>query len=185
LPKLLLLDHHGASVPALVQSIKEAGCGLDVVQPEKVTRSSAAGYDGVIASGGYLRSESHGKVLQAYSGLLEDLDVPFLGICLGMKVIGYCFGARIRRIPPAVGMQVVKFHREFPLAPMVEECLAYQSHKYELLLPLPGRLENFATGESPVQAIKAKGRELYGVQFHPELSQGKTRSIIENFVARC
>jgi GMP synthase-like glutamine amidotransferase len=172
-------------VPTLIERVRETGASFEVIEPESVKRSSAQGFDGVIASGGYLRAESYRTDLQAYSQLLEDLDRPFLGICLGLKILGHCYGARMRKIAPAVGTYVVHFQREYVLAPGVRECTVYQSHRYELLQPLPEALENYATNGSPVQAVKTRGTDRFGLQFHPELSEKPARTIIQNFVSLC
>jgi len=183
--RLLILNHHGASVPELIARVRETGVSFEVIEPDEVGRSSAQGFDGVIASGGYLRAETYKTELQAYSAFLEDLDRPFLGICLGLKILGHVYGARMKRIPPAVGTYTVHFQREYPLAPGVQECKVYQGHKYELLPPLPDALENYATNGSPVQAVKVKGKDRFGLQFHPELSENPARAIVQNFVSIC
>jgi GMP synthase-like glutamine amidotransferase len=185
MPRLLILNHHGASVPSLIERVREAGASFTVIEPRDVNRSSAVGFDGVIASGGYLGAENYRTVLEVYSRFLEDLDLPFLGICLGLKILGYYYGARMRRIAPAVGTYTLRFQRDYPLAPGVRECLVYQSHKYELLPPLPEVLENYATDGSPIQAVKAKGVERYGLQFHPEMSEYPARAMVANFVSLC
>jgi para-aminobenzoate synthetase len=172
-------------MPALLECVEEVGAAFDLIEPEEVTPSSAQGYDGVIASGGSLPLESYREVLAVYSELLDRLDRPFLGICLGLKILGHHYGARMRRIAPAIGLFPVHFHREYPLAPGLKGCRVYQGHRYELLLPLPDVLENYASDGGPVQAIQVKGLERYGVQFHPEKSEAPARAIMKNFVSRC
>ena len=99
--------------------------------------------------------------------------------------MGHYYGARMRKIPPAVGTYAVRFQRDYPLAPGVLKCTVYQSHRYELVLPLPPVLENYARDGSPVQAVKTKGMDRYGLQFHPEMSENPARAIVENFVSLC
>ena len=156
-----------------------------VVEPENVRRSSAAGFDGVIASGGYLRAASYKTDLNNYSQLLDDLDRPFLGICLGLKIMGHYYGARMRRIEPGIGLDTIRFERDYPLAPGVRECAVYQSHSYELLPPLPDALENYASGASPIEAVKTRDKQRFGLQFHPELSGMPAGAIVRNFVSLC
>jgi GMP synthase (glutamine-hydrolysing) len=184
-PKLLVLNHHGSSVSALIERLGESRASLTVVEPADVRPYSARGFDGVVASGGYLRAETYRRELDVYSRLLEDLDRPFLGICLGLKILGRHYGARMRRIAPAVGTYRVHFVREYPLAPGILDCSVYQGHQFELIPPLPDVMENYATDGSPVQAVKIRGSERYGVQFHPELSGDPACQILENFVALC
>jgi GMP synthase (glutamine-hydrolysing) len=185
MPRLLILNHHGGSVPTLIERVTETGANFVVFEPRDVNRWSAAGFDGVIASGGHLSAETYRRDLAVYSSFLDELKLPFLGICLGLKILGHHYGARMRRIPLAIGTSVVHFEREYPLAPGVRDCTVYQSHKYELLLPLPYALENYASDGSPVQAVKVRGAQRYGLQFHPEMSDYPARSIVEKFVSLC
>jgi GMP synthase-like glutamine amidotransferase len=158
---------------------------FEIITPEEVERSSADGFDGVIASGGYLRASTYKRDLRSYTSFLEALDRPFLGICLGLKILGHYYGARMRRIEPAVGMHPLHFQKDYPLLPGVVDCRAYQGHKYELIQPLPPELENYAADASPVQAVKVRRMARFGVQFHPELSEEPVRNLIKNFVSMC
>jgi len=182
---LLVLNHHGPSVPALIERVRESGASYFVLEPKDLELNSALGFDGVIASGGYLSGKTYKTDLSSYGRFLDHLDRPFLGICLGLKILGYCYGARMRKTPTPLGTHVVRFLREYPLAPGVAECSVYQAHRYELLLPLPEALENYATDGSPVQAVKVRGKERYGLQFHPELSGSPAREMIQRFVSLC
>jgi GMP synthase (glutamine-hydrolysing) len=172
-------------VPALIERLEESGATFTVMEPAEVRPSSARGFDGVVASGGYLRAETYRKELEVYSRLLDELDRPFLGICLGLKILGHHYGARMRRIAPAVGIYRIRFLREYPLAVGIRDCDVYQGHKYELIPPLPDVMENYATNGSPVQAVRIRGSQRYGVQFHPELSGEPARRILQNFVTLC
>lgn len=185
MPKLLVLNHHGASFPALIRGLEATGATLKVVEASEVTPSSPRSFDGVVASGGHLSSQTRLKELRVYSRMLDELGPPFLGICLGLKILGHRYGARIRRIEPAVGMQPLHFIREYPLAPGIRDCSVYQGHKYELIPPLPAEMENYATNGSPVQAVKIRGKEMFGVQFHPELSGKPAIEILRSFVSLC
>ncbi len=185
MPKLLVLNHHGASVPALIKALNETGATLKIIEAAEVKASSATGFDGVVASGGYLSIKTYRQELQVYSQILNELDRPYLGVCLGLKILGHHYGARMRKTEPAMGIYHVRFLREYPLAVGLRECSVYQGHKYELIPPLPEMMENYATNGSPVQAIKISGLERYGVQFHPELSGEPAAGMIRSFVSRC
>ncbi len=184
--RILILNHRGGSVRSLITCVKTTGADFDLLEPEAVKDSSRAEeYDGVIASGGCLRAGNHRDILRWYSDLLSKLNVPFLGICLGLRILGYCYGARMRKIPLVVGSYTVRFHREFPLAPTLRECTVYESHRYELIPPLPETLDNYASNTSRIQAVKVKAREQYGVQFHPEVGETPAGIIIKNFTSIC
>lgn len=183
--RVLILNHRGVSLAALVELVRSFGVEVDLIEPEMIVGPfPVKGYDGVVASGGYLRSATHRETLQRYSTFFEELDRPYLGVCLGLKILGFCYGARIRKIPPVVGARRVSL-RDFPLSPGLAEFTVRQNHKYELVPPLPEALENFTTEGDPVQAVKVMGREQYAVQFHPEVGETPARIIVENFIRKC
>jgi len=182
--KLLVLNHRGLSVDSLVAALRRAGAGTDLVEPEEFAGPVPAGrYDGVVASGGYLRASARSTTLGRYSDLFRDLDRPYLGVCLGMKILGFCYGARIGNVGPVVGTRRVSLDG-FPLCPGLAEFTVHQNHRYELLRPLPPSLRDY-TSAGPTQAVKVEGRDLYAVQFHPEVGTSPARVIFENFVSLC
>lgn len=183
--RLLVLNHRGASLDALVGRLAELGVEVDTLEPESSDGSIPfRAYDGIVASGGYLKADSRRETLRRYSRLFEELDRPFLGICLGMKILGFCYGARIGKVPPVIGERLVSL-RGFPLCPSLSEFTAHQSHRYELIRPLPHSLEDFTGDAGPVQALKVRGREQYAVQFHPEVGRSAAATIMGGFVDLC
>ena len=183
--KLLLLDHHGASVSTLIHQLEDAGAEISIIEPAGIGSSSTMAIDGVVASGGHLDFSDYRVVLPSYSRFIRGLEVPYLGVCLGLRILGHCYGARMRKFPAVTGLRDLHFLREFPLASGVRDCTVYQSHKYGLIDPLPPQLEGYATDEGAVQAVRVAGFHRYGVQFHPELSPEPALGILKNFVALC
>jgi GMP synthase-like glutamine amidotransferase len=185
MPKVLVLNHRGVSLASLVNLLGAFGAKIDLVEPETIAGPlPVRGYDGVVASGGYLKGATHRETLRRYSMFFEQLESPFLGICLGMKILGHCYGARMGATAPVVGAQRVSL-RGFPLCPGLSEFTVQQNHRYELLRPLPGALEDFTADGYSVQAVRVVGREQYAVQFHPEVGSGPAQVIIKNFVTEC
>jgi GMP synthase-like glutamine amidotransferase len=182
---LLVLNHRGVSIDALVGLLTSLGAEVDLIEPESIHGPlPIRGYDGVVASGGYLRSATRQETLRRYSAFFEELESPYLGICLGMKILGFCYGARLGKTPPVVGSSLISL-RGFPLAPDLSDFKVHQNHKYQLLPPLPDSLENFTAEGEPIQAVKVAGRDLYAVQFHPEVGESPARIIVANFVSLC
>lgn len=169
----------------LIERLEETGASLTVIEPDELLPQSADGFNGVVVSGGRLPAETFKRNLAAYSDFLRELDQPLLGVCLGIRILAHYYGARTRRVTPVVGMRRLHFFREFPLARGVGDCEVYQSHSHEVISPLPQTLENFATGASPVEVLRVRGEERFGVQFHPELSGEPAVGILRSFVSLC
>ncbi|MGA2199029.1 MAG: hypothetical protein ABSG45_03740, partial [Nitrososphaerales archaeon] len=124
------------------------------------------------------------ETLRRYSVFFEELERPFLGVCLGMRILGHCYGARIGMIAPVIGEYRVSLSG-FPLCLGLSDFTVHQNHKYQLLRPLPSSLEDFTAGGNPIQAVKVRGKRQYAVQFHPEVGESPAQVILENFVLMC
>jgi GMP synthase-like glutamine amidotransferase len=182
---VLVLNHRGVSVDALAGAVAEQGATVQVAEPESFgARLPVSGFDGVIASGGYLKAGTHQQTLKKYSRFFEELDRPFLGVCLGMKILGFSYGARLGKTEPVIGDSKVRL-RDFPLLPGLSEFRVHENHRYELLRPLPGSLEDFTAPGDPVEAVKVRGRHQYAVQFHPEVGESPARVLFANFLSLC
>ena len=175
--KILVLDHRSSYLDPLVKFLEERGATIEIKKPmEKLSY-----FDCAIASGGRLSREKYREILKWYRKFLYDLEKPFLGICLGHKILGYCYGAKIRKIYEK-GFSTIRFLRNFPLALGIKEMRVYHDHDYGLF-DLPKKLVNYAYSDKcDVQAVKVMGKQQYSVQFHPEI---KGKDILENFMNIC
>ena len=120
---------------------------------------------------------------------LFDIDVPMLGICYGMGILGLADG----------GVTLRSAHREYGQADLVvesnddlfagfahgERSSVWMSHG-DRLEKLPAGWESIAhSGNSPFAAIRAAAKRRWAVQFHPEVVHSQRgRQILENFLFR-
>lgn len=127
------------------------------------------------------------ELLAWYGNLLSLTNLPILGICLGLKILGYQYGARIRKMSEGEnGIVKIFFHKDYPLAPNIRELKVYELHDYELI-SVGESLENYASSEKcKIQAVKHKIKPHYGVQFHPEVSDNNDgKIVVKNFIEKC
>ncbi|NPE27200.1 hypothetical protein HNV12_04330 [Methanococcoides sp. SA1] len=114
---------------------------------------------------------------------MEDLDEfewlkkfkkPVLGICAGMHIIGRVFGERVYK-NKEIGFFRGKFEKEFlGLKGEVEVYLLHNNYakfsKSKFIL--------YGEGKAAL-GVKKKGKEIYGVLFHPEV---RNKDLILRFV---
>ena len=183
--KILVINNRSESLEDLVNLLKNLNVKVEVRGP--LENFNPNSYDGLIVSGGGFPRTEYRRILEWYCRFFENVEIPVLAICLGLKILGYCNGSRIRRIRPGeLGVTKITFFREYPLAPSIRELLVYENHDYELL-NLREPLENYASSERcRIQAVKHRFKPLFAVQFHPEISKGNDGPIIiGNFVSLC
>jgi GMP synthase (glutamine-hydrolysing) len=102
---------------------------------------------------------------------LLELGIPVLGICYGMQLVAVSLGGRVE------GAEVGEFGRSRLtvrehgrlLAGLPPEQTCWMSHRDTVFEPPPGFTALASSSESPVAAFEALERQVYGIQFHPEV----------------
>jgi GMP synthase (glutamine-hydrolysing) len=151
----------------------------------------AAGYRGIVLSGGPSSVYDDGAPLPD-KRILES-GIPILGICYGMQAMGYLLGGQVvpaerREYGPAeLRLQggggildgVTPEHGG-------DRITVWMSHGDTVMRPPKGFVSLASTSNCPVAAMADAERNLYAVQFHPEVAhtpQGKT--VLANFLRAC
>lgn len=181
---ILILDFGSQYTQLIARRIRELKVYCEIYPGNRdiKTFGSLENVKGVILSGG--PSSVYDKNAPWPDGRVWDLGVPMLGICYGMQLIAEQYGGKVKRSK----------HREYGLAKLniktkkslfgnITDPTVWMSHG-DSLSKMPEGFEKIATtANSPFAAIADRKRQIYGVQFHPEVQhtvQGK--DIIKNFV---
>ncbi len=132
-------------------------------------------------------------------GPLRTLQVPLLGICLGMQLLYEdseegdvaCLGlvpGRVRRLPPSPGIRIphMGWNAVVPLraSPLLDDVTegsqAYFVHGYAA--PVTEHCIASCEHGAPFAAVVQHGR-VAGMQFHPERSAAVGARLLTNFLA--
>lgn len=140
---------------------------------KEITKEKLSRYDKVILSGTTLKDVRFLDYLKCFEWI-RDCNLPILGICAGMQVIGLIFGSEPVKCQE-IGMGEVETVKDNIL--FSSKFKAYKLHNFAIR---PSEdFDVLAKSENCVQAIKHKTMDIYGVLFHPEVRNMK---IIENFL---
>lgn len=187
--RILLIDNYDSFVYNIAQYLGELGATVHV---ERNDSSEIDGYlgevDGYIISPGPGHPRSTNRSLDIISN--DGFGRPILGICLGHQAIAHIHGGIIVRADEVVHGKISKiFHGDDPLFHGVPS--PFIATRYHSLIvrrdDLPSSLEILAeTEKNEIMGIRVKGKEIFGVQFHPEsVMTASGRRILSNFLEVC
>jgi GMP synthase (glutamine-hydrolysing) len=168
--EVVVLDYGGQYSQLIARRVRECGVFSELL-PHHVGVAEVArrAPKGVILSGGPASVYADGAP-RLETELLE-LGIPVLGICYGMQLIALELGGRVQAAD--VGefgrsrLTVRETGRLLAGTPREQTC--WMSHRDTVFSPPPGFDALASSTASPVAAFESVQREVYGIQFHPEV----------------
>lgn len=119
---------------------------------------------------------------------IKHFDIPILGICLGHQLIAKVYGGEVSTSETESYAQVkININNHENLFEGIDDLMdVWSSHKDEVKTT-PEEFEILASSNlCDVESFKHKDRDIYGIQFHPEVHHTPKGSIIfENFYKIC
>ncbi len=181
---ILILDFGSQYTQVIGRRVRELQVFSEIVPfnitPEEVRQRAP---NGIILSGGPASVYENGAP-QIDPGIFE-LGIPVLGICYGMQQMAHHLGGEVehstRREYGASRLQVTNGSQLFDgLGPQLD---IWNSHGDKLVNLPKGFLSAARTENSDFAAIEDRKRNLYALQFHPEVAHTpRGREILQNFV---
>ena len=182
---ILILDFGGQYNQLIARRVRECHVYCEVHSYEKVTlddiRKMAP--KGIIFTGGpnsvYEETSPH------YRKEIFELGIPILGICYGSQLMAYTLGGEVKTAPTSeYGHTDVEIDNTSKLfAGIHEKTVCWMSHTdYISALPEGFRMTAH-TDVCPIAAMECEERDLYAVQFHPEVVHTREGvKMLSNFV---
>ncbi len=167
---MLVLDFGGQYSQLIARRVRECGVFSELlphdVALEEVRRREPKG---LILSGGPASVYADGA--PRLNDELLELGIPVLGICYGMQAMVLNLGGRVE------GAEVGEFGRSRLtvqehgrlLADLPAEQSCWMSHRDTVFEAPAGFTALASSTESPVAALEDTSRDIYGIQFHPEV----------------
>ncbi|MDO8187499.1 glutamine-hydrolyzing GMP synthase [Conexibacter sp. JD483] len=168
--QVVVLDYGGQYSQLIARRVRELGVFSELlphhVGAEEVRRRRPKG---LILSGG--PASVYAPDAPRLEQELLELGIPVLGICYGMQLLTTELGGEVQ------GAEVGEFGRSRLtvtepgrlLAGLPQEQTCWMSHRDTVFAPPPGFTALASSTESPVAALESTERQIYGIQFHPEV----------------
>ncbi|MGI8820731.1 MAG: glutamine-hydrolyzing GMP synthase [Chthoniobacterales bacterium] len=182
--KILILDFGSQYTQVIARRIRECQVYSEIVAFDiSAAAVKASEPNGIVLSGG--PSSVYDEKAPQIDPAIFSLGIPVLGICYGMQLIAQHLGGQVdysaRREYGPGSLQVAGGSPLF--AGLGQHIDIWNSHG-DKVTALPSGFRSAAhTENSPFAAIEDIERQLYGLQFHPEVAHTpRGREIIQNFV---
>ena len=183
--KILVLDFGGQYNQLIARRVRSENVYAEIESYKSITvkEITEKGYKGIVFTGGpnsvYESNSPH------FDKGIIDIGIPILGICYGHQLLNYLAGGEIT--PAKCGSEYGKtpLYCEknilFENMPLVSDC--WMSHTDSVSV-LPKGFKCIAhTKKCENAAVYNKEKNLYGVQFHPEVTHTEYgKQILKNFI---
>jgi len=181
---ILIIDFGSQYTQLITRRVREANVYSEIhphsITVEKIKQMQPKG---IILSGGPMSVYDEGA--PSLSTEILELKIPKLGICYGLQLICKETGGTVE---PAVdreyGKSVLRVIDDSDLLRGVKEVsVVWMSHGDYLTSLPPGFKVTGESDNSPFCAISSKSKNIYGLQFHPEVAHTEAGTkIINNFL---
>ena len=180
--KILILDFGSQYTQLIARRVREAGVYCEIypwdVEFERIREFGARGF---ILSGGpesTLDTDKPEVPLQLF-----ELGQPILGICYGMQAIARQLGGAVENVGKSeFGYAEVRARGHTELLRDIEDGVndeghglldVWMSHGDRVSELPPGFKLMASTASAPIAGIADEQRNIYGLQFHPEVTHTK------------
>lgn len=173
---VLIIDNHDSFTFNIAHLVAEASGAMPTVALASGPRPSLNGVSHVIIGPGPGTPHNPGDLgcsLDVYREAL-DRNIPVLGICLGLQLMAVAHGGRVGRAPvPMHGLEdTVRFtdaaRGDAVFGALPGDLRVVRYHSLAIQECPPELQVCGATSDGVVQAARLRGRNAWGVQFHPE-----------------
>ncbi len=168
--KVLVLDFGGQYNQLVARRVRECNVYCEIYSYRTdISAIKAMDLKGIILTGGPNSCYEEGA--PTYSRELFELGIPVLGLCYGAQMMQHVLGGRVERASVQeygkTPVSVDTSSRLFEGVP--SETICWMSH-FDYISAMGTGFKSIAhTKDCPVAACSDDSRNLYGIQFHPEV----------------
>ena len=187
---ILILDFGSQYTQLIARRIRELGI-YSLVEPYNISISKIRELNpkGIVLSGGP-NSVNFRKTLRPKKDIF-NLKIPILGICYGMQLIAKEFGGTVVKSTKKEfghsNFQIIKKINLFNgCKNNLKKCSVWMSHSDKVDKLPKGFITIGSSTNSKIAAIYSSKMNIFGLQFHPEVTHTKIgKKILDNFSKIC
>lgn len=179
--RVVVLDFGGQYNQLIARRVREAGVYSELIPHDApIERIKGESLSAIIMTGGPDSAYEEGA--KACDNEVFSLGVPVLGICYGMQYIAKVFGGEIASAPiREYGHTKIHF-ADHPLFVGLGD-VVWMNHNDSVTRAPEGFAAIASTEACPVAAFADEERNVYGIQFHAEVTHTQNgQKLFENFL---
>ena len=181
---VIVLDFGGQYNQLVARRVRECNVYCEIYSYKTdIEKIKEMNPKGIILTGGPNSCYEEGS--PTYTKELFELGIPVLGLCYGAQLMQHIMGGKVEKAPVReYGKTDTYFDTTSPLfAELPEESVVWMSHFDYISEVAPDFHICARTNDCPVAAAENREKQLYAIQFHPEvLHTVYGKEIISNFV---
>lgn len=170
--KVLVLDFGGQYNQLIARRVREQHVYAEIKPYNRISIEEIKdiGYKGIIFTGG--PNSVYDEKSPHYDPAILDIGVPILGICYGDQLMAYMAGGKVESAENSseYGKTDVVMSDNILFKDIPRESVCWMSHTDFIETPPTGFEIIAHTDKCPCAAMCDVNRNLYGVQFHPEVT---------------
>ena len=181
-----VINFGSSKTPLIAEMVRACGAECSLLKWDQANENELKNSSGIIFSGSptMFTEVDHSSYIEKYSFIKEG-KIPTLGICFGHQLMGILHGAQIFRAEEIRVWNEIHCVKEDPLfAGLIPECKMKEDHTEGISLP-PGFIHLARSSSYINEGMRHPYLPLWGVQFHPEVSEENGKKLIGNFLGEC
>ena len=181
---ILILDFGGQYNQLIARRVRECNVYSEVVPFDiSIEKIKEKNPKGIIFTGG--PASVYGENAPRCAEGIFELGIPVLGICYGMQLMTYTLGGNVARADKReYGTTDVSIDNSSLLFEGFENTNGFLMSHTDFVEKVPEGFKNIGhTSSCPNAAMENKEKNLYGIQFHPEVNSSiNGTQVIKNFL---
>ena len=181
---ILILDFGGQYNQLIARRVRECNVYSEVVPFDiSIEKIKEKNPKGIIFTGG--PASVYGEYSPRCAEGIFELGIPVLGICYGMQLMTYTLGGNVARADKReYGTTDVSIDNSSLLFEGFENTNGFLMSHTDFVEKVPEGFKNIGhTSSCPNAAMENKEKNLYGIQFHPEVNSSiNGTQVIKNFL---
>lgn len=182
--KIIVIDFGGQYNQLVARRVRECNVYCEIysykTDPKIIQEMNPKG---IILTGG--PNSCYDENAATCDPILFELGIPVLGLCYGAQLMMHIMGGQVCKAPVReYGKIEVTVDTSSPIFQNVaEQTICWMSHNDFIKKSAPGFQTIAHTPDCPIAAVQWKERQLYAIQFHPEvLHTVEGTKMLSNFV---